>query len=100
MSFIAGSVAKKSLSGPDYGILGEFFVAVVVFTLIFELTGAIISALFWIRDFSVLKAIYAGIFHSVSAFCTARFSIFPDSMMKYNYNTDWRKMGTRDQFFK
>jgi trk system potassium uptake protein TrkH len=77
------TVAKESLSGPSHGTLGHFFVATLVYTVIFELAGAIILTLFWSEEFPTVRAVYLGVFHSVSAFCTAGFGLFPDSLMKY-----------------
>ncbi len=57
----------------------------VLFTVLFETTGAAI--LFWrfsaFHGMPAGQAAYAGIFHAVSAFCNAGFSIFPDNLMSY-----------------
>jgi trk system potassium uptake protein TrkH len=83
----AATVAKESLSGSNHGTLGRFFAATLVYTIIFELAGAIILTLFWSEKFPLTKAAYLGVFHSVSAFCTAGFGLFPDSLMKYKNDT-------------
>ncbi len=82
-----GVVAKESLAGADAGLFKKFFSAVLLYTFIFEFIGAVILALFWMKEYPVKYSIYLGIFHSISAFCTAGFSVFPDSLMKYQYNT-------------
>jgi trk system potassium uptake protein TrkH len=82
----AATVAKESLSGSNHGTLGRFFAATLVYTIIFELAGAIILTLFWSEKFPIVKAAYLGVFHSISAFCTAGFGLFPDSLMKYKTN--------------
>lgn len=55
----------------------------ILFTFLFETAGALI--LFWrfsaYHGMSPGKAAYAGIFHSISAFCNAGFSIFPDNLI-------------------
>lgn len=79
----AHAVAKESLSGPDYRMVGKFLVATLAVTILFELAGAIVLTSFWIKEFSFGYATYLGIFHSVSAFCTAGFGIFPDSLIRY-----------------
>ena len=76
-------VAKESLAGSDLRMLERFFVIVLVFTFFFELIGAAVLTMFWAREYPLAKAIYLGVFHSISAFCTAGFSVFPDSMMRY-----------------
>lgn len=83
LSLFTREVAKESLAVPDYRMLGRFFAVVVIFTAIFELAGGAVLTLFWARQFPLQKAAYLGIFHSISAFCTAGFSLFPDSLMKY-----------------
>lgn len=44
-------------------------------TLIFELIGASLLSIRFIRDFGFLGGIYKGLFHSISAFCNAGFDI-------------------------
>lgn len=56
----------------------------IFFTLVIEAAGAIVLAVYWYYESPFWEAIYNGIFHSVSAFCNAGFSLFPDNMMKYS----------------
>ncbi len=79
-------VARESLSGPDLRTLGKFFYFTIIFTAGFELAGALVLSLFWARDHPIFYSLYLGFFHSISAFCTAGFSLFPDSLMKYHDN--------------
>mgnify|MGYP002542188280 CR=1 FL=1 len=44
-------------------------------TFLFEGIGAIILSLVFIEDFGLLKGVYLGIFHAISAFCNAGFDI-------------------------
>jgi trk system potassium uptake protein TrkH len=83
LSLANRTVARESLSGPTFGNIFSFFKSVVVFTLFFELIGAFILSIYWMREYSVLFSIYLGIFHSISAFCTAGFSIFSNNLMAY-----------------
>ncbi len=48
---------------------------IIIGTLIFEGLGAVLLASRFIPDMGVLKGIYYGIFHSVSAFCNAGFDL-------------------------
>lgn len=75
--------AKESMAGANPRALGKFFIVTLVITLIFELIGAAALTISWWNDFTAPRAIYYGIFHSISAFCTAGFSLFPDSLIKY-----------------
>jgi len=83
LPLITKAVARESLSGSDYRTLGRFFGFVLFFTAIFEVAGALSLTLFWWREFPLPKAAYLGLFHSVSAFCTAGFSTFSDNLTGY-----------------
>ncbi len=76
-------IAVESLAGSEFRILGRFFITTMTFTFGFEAAGAIVLAIFWLGHYSFAHALYLGIFHSVSAFCTAGFGLFSDSLMKY-----------------
>jgi trk system potassium uptake protein len=57
--------------------------SVLLFTFAAELSGAALLTLHFAREFPLPTAIYTAVFHSVSAFCNAGFSLFPDSMVRY-----------------
>ncbi len=61
--------------------------------LIAEGTGALILFLRFLRDMPPLKAIYAGIFHAVSAFCNAGFDVMGSFSGPFSsitaYRGDW-----------
>ncbi|MBT5855284.1 hypothetical protein HOH87_01455 [bacterium] len=62
--------------------------SIVKFTLMFELVGMGLLFLFWQSLFTnKLTALYYSMFHAVSAFCNAGFSLFPDSLMGFVSNT-------------
>lgn len=57
---------------------------VIKFTLIIELWGALILTIgFLFAGHEFGEALYYGIFHSISAFCNAGLSLFPNSMENY-----------------
>jgi trk system potassium uptake protein TrkH len=60
---------------------------IILFTFSIELIGAILLLPSFLRDASWLKAVYLAVFHSVSAFCNAGFSLFSDSFI--SYRGDW-----------
>lgn len=63
--------------------IGFLVLLILSITLIFELVGAILLTLCFAGELGFKKSlIYAG-FHSVSAFCNAGFSLFPDNMIKF-----------------
>lgn len=57
--------------------------SIFIFTLLAEGTGALLLFFHWNREFTVLKALYLAVFHSVSAFCNAGFALFDNNMMNY-----------------
>ncbi|MDO8734513.1 MAG: potassium transporter TrkG, partial [Elusimicrobiota bacterium] len=76
-------VASESVAGTHPGHSYNFFAKVIIFTFIFETIGAIVLFFYWLPDYSFLYALYLGFFHSITAFCTAGFCLFPDSLMSY-----------------
>lgn len=74
---------RESVNRPTSIDMIKFTKMVVIFTFFFELIGAILLSLYWMRYFPPSEAIYFGIFHSVSAFCTAGFGLFSDSFTSY-----------------
>jgi trk system potassium uptake protein TrkH len=55
--------------------------SVLVFTLSAEIVGAVILFFFWSTEYSISRAAFCAVFHSVSAFCNAGFSLFKTSFM-------------------
>lgn len=62
-----------------YSLLKSIF----VFSGLTELLGAVLLAIYWSREFPISRAAYLGVFHSISAFCNAGFSLFPASLVDY-----------------
>ena len=57
------------------------------FTFLFELLGALLLFVSWYSDFPNWKdALFHSFFHSISAFCNAGFSLFPNSLESYAFN--------------
>ena len=66
----------------------DFLKSVILFTLVMELIGAILFFIaFKMESMATLEAVWSSIFHSVSAFCTAGFSLFNNSFMDYAGNS-------------
>lgn len=79
-------ILKESLNYPGMDGLIRFMK--IVFTSIFaiEAIGAIILTLRFWENMPFDKALWAGIFHSISAFNNAGFSIFSDNLMSYQHS--------------
>ena len=72
---VVGSTLSH-LPVPNIGSLLKRVMA-VVFTL--EAVGIVLLSVNWARQYPLPKALYHGVFHSVSAFCNAGFSLYSDS---------------------
>ncbi|WP_231687975.1 TrkH family potassium uptake protein [Bacillus sp. FJAT-27251] len=68
-----------------FSIQGVILLArkVLAITVIVEAIGAFFLAIRWAQEMTVGKAVYYGIFHSVSAFNNAGFGLEPDSLSKW-----------------
>ncbi|MFQ6043392.1 MAG: TrkH family potassium uptake protein [Candidatus Poribacteria bacterium] len=84
-----------ALSAQTLGKVSRVVIYVLVLTLIFEAIGAVAFYLTWsdsdvfyaqITHFGKHRttALYYAVFHSVSAFCNAGFSLFQDSFMRFH----------------
>lgn len=69
------------------GDIFQLLKTIFIFTAVVELIGIGVFFVCWLRDFPVSRAFYLAVFHSVSAFCNAGFSVFSDSMMRSS--GDW-----------
>lgn len=82
----AGNLMEESLAVPSRGEMRTFVRRVINFTLLFEGLGAIALTLFWWQEYPFGRALYLAIFHSISAFCTAGFSLFGNGFVAYQDN--------------
>jgi trk system potassium uptake protein TrkH len=86
------SVAMQDLlSTRTLGRIGNMIVFIFGGTILIEAIGAVSIFSMWDdvpgREFSLHEQWFYSIFHSISAFCNAGFSLFSDSFM--SYNTSW-----------
>lgn len=63
--------------------LVHFTLRVIKITLLIEAAGALLLAARFSFNFPIIKALYLGIFHAVSAFNNAGFSLFSANLMGY-----------------
>lgn len=76
---------KLSLDLPDLHV-GTFIKKIIFLVLAIELIGAVILTVEFYKDYGLLDAVWYGIFHSISAFNNAGFSLFTDNIISYNDN--------------
>ncbi|MBF2073826.1 MAG: ATPase [Synechococcales cyanobacterium C42_A2020_086] len=72
------SLDKQGLSGA-----GGLVKSIIAVTLFFELTGTFLMIPVFAARYSLDQALWLSLFHSVSAFNNAGFSLFPDSLISY-----------------
>lgn len=68
-------VLQEALNQSSLNHLPQFVKRVLKYTLFFEGVGAILLSIQFVKDFGLIKGLYFGIFHAISAFCNAGFDI-------------------------
>lgn len=76
-------IMKESLNVLSLEGLVRFTKGVLWITFVIEGIAALLLSMRFYYDLPPLKAIYFGIFHSITAFNNAGFSLFPDNMIRY-----------------
>lgn len=86
MSAARVEILRAGFALPRYFVMSHFVVQVVAFTLIAELVGALV--LYWrFTSLSMPDALWSAVFHSVSAFATAGFGLYNNSLE--SFRGDW-----------
>ncbi|NQU43492.1 hypothetical protein HQ520_09410 [bacterium] len=62
---------------------GELLLRIILYTVVFETFGAVLLTWRFALDYPFSHALWLGIFHSISAFCNAGFSLFSNSLIGY-----------------
>lgn len=78
------SALSAEVKLPNTLKLSDFLWAAIVFTVIAESIGAVfLFNYFRHHDYSILQAAWYSIFHSVSAFCTAGYTLWNNSLVNF-----------------
>jgi len=81
------NILKTEFTLPKTIKIKDFLKSVVLFTLIMEVLGALLFFIaFHNQGMAVGEALWSSIFHSISAFCTAGFSLFNSGFTGYSDN--------------
>lgn len=83
LSITGKKFLRESLVRTDKIEMIKFVKVIILFTFLIELTGVIVFFFYWLQYFPFAEALSQSVFHSISAFCTAGFSLFPDSLSSY-----------------
>ncbi len=65
----------------------RIFRAIIMLTAVVESVGALALGAIFMNNMSWYDALFSGLFHSISAFCNAGFSLFSDNLMQVRENT-------------
>ncbi len=76
------SMDTRGLSGTK-----TLITSIISMTMIFELTGTFLLIPVFSQDYGNAKGLWLAIFHSISAFNNAGFSLFSDSLIQYAQST-------------
>lgn len=79
-------ILASSLGAGTPGRIKQLLWKTIVFTAFWEFAGAVVigARLFTKYGYNAAKSTYYGIFHSVSAFCNAGFSLYSDSLTGFS----------------
>lgn len=75
---------KEERNVEDTGGILKFLKKVILTVVTIEGIGSIFLTIKFLKEMPFLKAVYFGIFHSVSAFCNAGFSLFTTGLEGYS----------------
>lgn len=75
-------LARAAFTLPENISIGTFIRTVVIYTLVVEAIGAIVLFVQF-SESGVDNAVWSAIFHAISAFCTAGFSLNPNSLESF-----------------
>lgn len=79
-------ILAESLNYPGVGGLIKFLTRVFVFVIIIETLGAIVLFFGFLKSNNIISAIKLSVFHSISAFNNAGFSLLKNNLIDYQQN--------------
>ena len=86
ISYQTKKVVQEDLNYNTLLDIQKYIKNVVKTVLFIEFLGAFGLFFTFIKEYSFLKAVYYSLFHSISAFCNAGFSLFSDNLVGYQSN--------------
>ena len=79
-------IVQGSFTTGQKGDVLQLVKAIFLYTFVIEATGAFLLFLAWPEDCPYYRRLWIAVFHSISAFCNAGFSLFQDSLMRFQSN--------------
>jgi len=74
---------KESTHAISNAGLVKLTLSILLITILFEALSTLVLTIRWYDEMGFIKAFYFALFHSVSAFNNAGFSLWPDSLTRY-----------------
>ena len=84
ISYEEKELLKEERNVEDTGGILKFLKKVILTVVTIEGIGSIFLTIKFLKEMPLFKAIYYGIFHSISAFCNAGFSLFTTGLEGYS----------------
>lgn len=79
-------IVQESFNQTSIGGVIRLVKILFIFTIAVELVGTVILSLKWIPVYGAVRGVFYSLFHSVSAFNNAGFSLFSDNLMGYSHD--------------
>ena len=86
MTFYERELLKEERNADSSGEISSFIKKLLLTVFIIESIGAIILTWEFAKEMPINTAVFYGIFHSISAFCNAGFSLFSNNLEAYKAN--------------
>lgn len=80
ISFKERIVMQETFAGYPRRDLISLVKSIIIFTFLIESLGSLLLYLSWWKSFGIGKGLWVSVFHAVSAFCNAGFSLFPNNL--------------------
>jgi len=75
---------QETLLHTPVGSMGELLRSIFWLTLVIEGIGAALLAVAFVPQMGLAQGLFSALFHSISAFCNAGFSLFSDNLIGYS----------------
>ncbi|WP_349763602.1 TrkH family potassium uptake protein [Fusobacterium sp. SYSU M8D902] len=86
MTFHERELLKEERNADNSGEIADFIKKLLFIVFTIESIGAIILTMEFMDQMSFWKALYFGVFHSISAFCNAGFALFSNNLEGFKSN--------------
>lgn len=79
-------IIRETLMPSPISSWRELIKDIVIMTVVIEAAGTVLLSFAFIPELGFWQGLYSALFHSISAFCNAGFSLYPDSLVGFRDN--------------